>query len=80
MQHDFVANLMLVAYSFTINYQSSSWAIDISRVEVIKRSSRKKKEIFLELILSMIMMIIIEKTEYIVNLMQIFVEFRTLKI
>lgn len=79
MQH-FVANLMLVAYSFTINYQSSSWAIDISRAEVIKRSSRKKKEIFLELILSMIMMIIIEKTEYIVNLMQIFVEFRTLKI
>lgn len=80
MQHDLVANLMLVAYSFTINYQSSSWAIDISRAEVIKRSSRKKKEIFLELILSMIMMIIIEKTEYIVNLMQIFVEFRTLKI
>lgn len=80
MQHDLVANLMLVAYSFTINYQSSSWAIDISRAEVIKRSSRRKKEIFLELILSMIMMIIIEKTEYIVNLMQIFVEFRTLKI
>lgn len=80
MQHDFVANLMLVADSFTINYQSSSWAIDISRAEVIKRSSRRKKEIFLELILSMIMMIIIEKTEYIVNLMQIFVEFRTLKI
>lgn len=80
MQHDLVANLMLVAYSFTINYQSSSWAIDISRAEVIKRSSRRKKEIFLELVLSMIMMIIIEKTEYIVNLMQIFVEFRTLKI